>query len=142
MSAVAKLLDRFERVKQTAAGRWLTACPCCQSRRGRPISVRELDDGRVLFHPFCGCEKGAVLGAIGLTLADLYPQRLPGHSYPATHSRIPARDLLEMISAEVGVVGMIAADMLAKKEITETDWARFPQAASRIHRARDYAYGR
>jgi len=38
-------------------------------------------------------------------------------------------------------VSLIAADLLAKKQISETDWQRLATSASRIHRARDHIRG-
>jgi hypothetical protein len=35
-------------------------------------------------------------------------------------------------------VALVAADMLAKKTITDTTWQRLAQAASRIGKARDH----
>jgi hypothetical protein len=140
MSAAAKILDRLQRVKQTRAGNYLAACPCCQSKRGRPISVRELDDGRVLLYPFCGCETGVVLEALGLTLSDLFPDGCLGE-LKATHSGIPARDLLEVVSEEVTKVAVIAADMLERKAISDADWQLLARAAARIGQARDHAHG-
>lgn len=143
MSAAAKLLDRLERVKQTAPGRWVASCAGPLHARGdrnRSLSVRQVDE-RLLIHCFAGCEPGEILSAVGLSLADLFDRPLEHHASPA-HSRIPARDLLDIISEETSVVGIIAADMLAKKNISEVDWQHLAQAAARIHRARDHAYGR
>jgi hypothetical protein len=131
------LIDRLERVRQTAPGRWLAKCPAHQDR-SPSLSIRELDDGRVLLHDFGGCQVGDVLAAVGLTLTDLFPQRLPGHAHAPTHSKIPARDLLQIMSQEVSVVAIVAADLIAKKTITETDWQRLALAASRIGKATDY----
>jgi hypothetical protein len=136
MSAT-KLLDRLERVKETGHGRWLARCPAHQDK-SPSLSIRELDDGRVLLHDFAGCAVSDVLAAVGLTLSDLFPQRLPGHSYTPSHSRIPARDLLQIISQETSVVAVIAADIIAKKNISNNDWQRLALAASRIGKACDY----
>jgi hypothetical protein len=144
MSA-AVLLDRLDRVHQRRPGQYAAACPCCRSRHGRPINVRELDDGRVLLHAWCGCETSAVLAALGLSMTDLFPAPLAGNGpaggYGATRSRIPAADLLEVISEEVSVVAIVAADMLTRRTIPETDWQRLAVASTRIHRARDYMHG-
>jgi hypothetical protein len=140
VSAAAKLLDRLERVKQTAPGRWLARCPAHEDR-APSLSVRELDDGRVLLHDFGGCEVGEVLVAVGLRLCDLFEQRLPQHNYAASHSRIPARDLLEIVSEEVAVAAIIAADLLARKTISQGDWRRLAQAAARVGAARDHVHG-
>ena len=92
----------------------------------------------MLLHDFGGCEVGDVLAAVGLTVADLFPQRLPDNRYAPSHSRIPARDLLQIISGETSIVAIIAADIIAKKTISDTDWQRLALAASRIGKARDY----
>jgi hypothetical protein len=139
--SAAPLLDRLGGVRPAGPGRWIARCPAHPDRTPS-LSIRELEDGRVLVHDFCGCLVGDVLAALGLTMGDLFPRRLPEHSYPATHSRIPSRDLLEIISEETSVIAIVAADLLAKKPVSERDWQRLATAAARIHRARDYAYGR
>ena len=131
------LIDRLDRVRQTAPGRWLAKCPAHQDR-SPSLSIRELDDGRVLLYDFGGCQVGDVLAAVGLTVADLFPQRLPGHSHAATHSKIPARDLLEIVSHETSIVAVIVTDLIAKKTISDTDWQRLALAVSRIGKAADY----
>ena len=140
LSTAAKLLDRLQGVKEAGPGRWLARCPAHEDRTPS-LSVREVDDGRLLIHDFGGCGTDDVLAAVGLTLSDLFPRRLPQHSYPRSQPCITARDLLEIVSEEASVVAIIAADMLAGKVITEFDFNRLAQAAARIGRARDHAYG-
>jgi hypothetical protein len=137
MSAAAKLLDRLAGVKQTAPDRWLAKCPAHEDR-SPSLSLRELDDGRVLLHDFGGCEVGAVLAALGLSLPDLFDK--PLGNFPPSRSRIPARDLLEIISEEVSVAAIVIADVLAGKAVDEEDWRRLSQAAARIGRVRDHLH--
>lgn len=141
MSA-AVILDRLERVRQTAPGRWLARCPA-HDDRSPSLSVRELDDGRILVHDFGGCDTGNILAALGLDMAALFPQNLPanrsGKGYSPSRSRIPARDLLEIVSEEVAVVAVIAADFLNRRSIAARDWQRLATAASRIGSAVDHA---
>jgi len=142
--SVVAVLDRLERVKQTAPGRWLARCPAHEDR-SPSLSIRELEDGRVLLHDFGGCDTQAVLDALGLEMQALFPERLPavrsGGGNPPTHSRIPARDLLEALSLETSVVAVIAADLLARREVSESDWERLRVAVRRIGAARDLAHG-
>lgn len=138
MSAATKVLDRLGRVKQTAPSRWLARCPAHEDR-APSLSIRELDDGRVLLYDFGGCETGDVVAALGLTLADLFEK--PLGNFQRSHSRVPARDLLEIISEETSVAAIIAADLLANKTISESDWQRLAKAAARIGSARDHAHG-
>jgi hypothetical protein len=138
VSAAAKLLDRLQCVRQTAAGRWLARCPAHQDR-SPSLSIRALDDGRVLLHDFGGCETADVLAAVGLQLCDLFEK--PLGNFPPSQSRIPARDLLEIISEEVTVLALVAVALLQRHTVTEGDWKRLAQAAARINRARDHMHG-
>jgi hypothetical protein len=138
MSAATVLLDRLENVRQTASGRWLARCPAHEDR-APSLSIRELDDGRILLHDFGGCETSDVLAAIGLQLCDLFEK--PLGNFPPSHSRVPARDLLEIIGAEVTAVAVIGADMLERRLISPEDWRRLATAVAKIGTARDHAYG-
>jgi hypothetical protein len=139
--AATKLLDRLDRVKQTAPGRWIASCPAHEDR-SPSLSIREVDDGRMLLlHCFGGCETGDVLAALGLAMTNLFEKPLDHHFAPSK-SRIPARDLLEIISEETSIVAVIATDFLEKRAIDETDWQRLAQAAARIGRASNHAHGR
>jgi hypothetical protein len=139
MSATV-LLDRLDRVKQTGHGRWLARCPAHKDK-SPSLSVRELGDGRTLVNCFAGCGTIDVLDSLGLEWGALFP---PGESRADSalvRSRIPVRDLLEIISEETSVVAIVAADMLEKRTISEVDWKRLAQASARIGRARDHAHG-
>ena len=111
MSAAGKILDRLHNVRQVRPNDYDSGCPLCQSRRGRPLHLSALDDGRVLLHPFCGHEAGEVLAAIGLTLGDLYEK--PLGDLQASHARVPAGDRLVLIDHEVTVAALIVADVLS-----------------------------
>lgn len=143
MSAAA-LLCRLTGVKSTAPGRWLAKCPA-HDDKSPSLSVRELPDGRTLVHCFAGCATADVLSAVGLRMADLFDAPLPGTGpaggYGPTHSRIPARDLLQLISEETSVVALIGADFLERRALGEPDWQRLAQAVARIGRAQDHAHG-
>jgi hypothetical protein len=53
---------------------WSARCPAHEDRRAS-LSIGQGDDGRVLVKCHAGCETSAVLAAIGLTLADLFPPK-------------------------------------------------------------------
>jgi hypothetical protein len=136
MSA-AKLLDRLERVRQTGPGRWVATCPAHEDR-SPSLSVRELDDGRVLLNDFGGCGTDAVLAALGLTMAELFPEGSRG-DYPPSQSRIPARDLLVILDHELTVAVLILNDVTTRRAVSEPQIQRLIQAAARVGRARDEA---
>jgi hypothetical protein len=135
MSA-ATLLDRLEKVRQTAPGRWIARCPAHEDR-APSLSIREVDDGRVLVHDFGGCEVGDVLAAVGLSLSDLFEKPL-GHSFQQSHAGVPARDRLEILDHEVTVAALILADVLRERAVDEGQWKRLAEASAKIGRCRDH----
>jgi DNA primase len=75
-SPLRRVLDALERVGcriRTCPGGWQAQCPAHKDRVPS-LSLRETDDGKVLLHCFSGCETQDVLGALGLTFRDLFPQ--------------------------------------------------------------------
>jgi hypothetical protein len=140
VSAISRVLDRIDRPKQTRPGNWLAGCPCCQSKRGRPISVRELADGRVLVHPFCGCTTVDVVEALGLTLGDLFDKPLAPSSLPPVRGGLSARELLELVSHEAMVAALLTSDAQGRA-LTQEEQARLGQAAARLNKAREMVSG-
>jgi hypothetical protein len=140
MSTAEAILSRLDKVRQTAANRWMARCPAHED--GSPsLSIRELPDGRTLVHCFAGCASEDILGAVSLAWKDLQPATYTGKSSgaPAWTQKFSPLDLLQIVSEEVTVVAIVASDMLAQKTISEDSWKRLASAAGRINRVRDYA---
>jgi hypothetical protein len=135
-SAAQLILDRLQRAKQTGPGRWIACCPAHDDRTPS-LSIRELEDGRVLLHDFGGCETGDVLAAIGMQFSDLFDGPL-SHRLPPTNSRIPARDLLELVGHEIDVAGILLTEIVEGRGCSELAWERLAQAAQRIGFARTH----
>jgi hypothetical protein len=135
MSAVTRILDRLERVRQTGPDRWLASCPA-HPDRSPSLSVRELGDGRILMRCFALCDTEDVLSTIGLTFSDLYPEPLR-ESKPPVRGGIPARDILEALDHEVLVAISILDEIVANRKANGEQVARLTQAAARIGAARD-----
>ena len=66
---------------------WAARCPAHDDDQPS-LSVREGDGGRVLVNCHAGCETSAVVAALGMTMADLFPKqgegRAPGAPPPRT----------------------------------------------------------
>ena len=69
------------------------ACPA-HDDRSPSLSIAAGDDGRVLVHCHAGCSAEAVVQAIGLEMADLFPDR--GKGVP--RRRQTCRDLTERLA--------------------------------------------
>lgn len=129
------LLSTLDGVKRTGQGKWLAKCPSHEDR-SPSLSIRELDDGRVLVHCFAGCSVHEVVSSVGLELTDLFPPREieSGNGKPERRP-FPAADILRAIAFESTLVLIAAADLLAGNPFNEADRARLALAASRIQAA-------
>lgn len=74
---VEEVLQYFQGVKATATG-WEGLCPA-HNDKNPSLSIKEGDDGRVLLHCHAGCPIDNVVGAVGLNLADLFPDGRKPH---------------------------------------------------------------
>ncbi|MCL1861030.1 MAG: DNA primase [Proteobacteria bacterium] len=129
------LLSRLERVRPSGPDCWMARCPAHEDR-GPSLSVRETDDGRVLVHCFAGCDVSDVLVAIGLSLSDLFPEKIGEHAAPERRP-FPAADILRSISFECLVVATSGRTLLYREPFTEQDQERLMLAVERIQAAVD-----
>ena len=131
MSPVEKVLSHLHRVKRTAPNRWQACCPAHDD--GSPsLNLRELDDGRLLLHCFGGCSVHEVLGALGLQMVDLFPDRphQPGDGRKPERRPFNATDLADLTAWESSIAAIISSDIINGKE--GADFDRLLLAANRL----------
>jgi hypothetical protein len=71
MTPVENLLAKLSGVRKSGKG-WSARCPAHDDRKAS-LSICEGEDGRALVKCHANCDTSAVLAAVGLTLADLFP---------------------------------------------------------------------
>ncbi len=133
---VHRLLARLDGVRELGPGRWIARCPAHDDRTPS-LSIRELDDGRLLIKCFAECGAADVMHAAGLELHDLFPERLVDHHYRPLRPQerwVPA-DVLRAVGHEVLVVAIAAEDVSAGKALSEHDRERVTEAAARLRTA-------
>ena len=126
-----RLLSRLEGVKRTGPGRWIARCPAHADKRAS-LSIRELEDGRVLLHDFAGCSAHEVLSAVGLGMEDLFPEREIQHHVKGERRPFPAADILRCLAFEGLVVASAGAAMLTGEPLSGVDRERLMLAVARI----------
>lgn len=131
-----KLLNQLAKVKRTGRQSWMACCPAHEDK-SPSMTVTEKDDGRVLVHCFAGCSVDEILGAVGLTFDDLFPEREPDPYRANSPERVPfnPRDVLAAVSTESLIVAIAGADMLRGVTLKEADMQRLRLAVSRLQSA-------
>jgi hypothetical protein len=133
MSSLDNLLSHLDKVKRTGSGTYQACCPA-HADRSPSLSIRELEDGRILLHCFAGCEAHEVLSVIGLDIQALFPEREIRHGKPERRP-FPAADVLRAIGFEALVVAAAATSLLAGQPFSEVDRERLVLAVQRIQAA-------
>jgi len=137
---VETLLGRLEAVQASGKG-WRAKCPACGGR-SRKLSVTEGDDGRLLVHCFGGCEAGEVVQAAGLSLVDLFPERLPADTpEDRRRARLAARETqwgaaIEMLEHEALIIRIAGQQLTSGHVLTADDDERLALAVKRVEEAR------
>ena len=142
MSTAATLLDRLDGVHARGPGRWVAKCPA-HSDRSPSLSIREMDDGRVLIHDFAGCAAADVVAAVGMSLADLFPDRVADH-LPRTLYRThwhAAREALLALDRDALIVAIAAENTASGAILDEADRALLEDAVTRCREARKVVHG-
>ncbi len=107
------LLGQLDKVRG-GNGRWSACCPA-HDDRGPSLSIAEGSDGRVLLYCFAGCGIDQIVGALGMSLADISPEKRP---IPMPRKSIPAREALEAMALNAMTVAICAADMAKGRQLT------------------------
>ena len=126
------LLSRLEKVQSIGNSRYKALCPA-HDDRSPSLAIKD-DADRLLLHCFSGCETADVLGAIGLTFADIMPDKGIGN-FKKDRKPFYATDVLGIIKFEVTLVYIYATDMAKGLILTSNDTERLLLAASRINHA-------
>lgn len=136
------LIDHLHGAKPCGPGQWLALCPAHEDR-SPSLSIRELDDGRLLLHCFAGCPVESVVAAFGLELADLFPDE-PRRHRPAQRGahRLNLSDAWHAFRWEA-LLCVVAAEQLARGEpLSEEDRARIIAAAGKMRGLHGAVYDR
>ena len=139
-SPIDRLLSRLERVKATGPGRWSARCPGPLHQRGDrnpSLSVSIGDDDCVLVKCFAGCDVENIVGAVGLTVSDLFPPKPVAHAGPVPAHRRPKitdRDLLLILRKEAYTIAQAGEELSVGRPLSPPDLDRLRTAVRRLGR--------
>lgn len=101
-SSLQSVLDKLESVGRNGEG-YLACCPAHDDSTPS-LSISVGDDGRVLLKCFAGCPANAIVGAIGMKMADLFPKdrTKPAASSNGKPGYSQASDVVSMYVGKLG----------------------------------------
>lgn len=133
MNPIDKILPLLNNVRKKGKNSWISKCPAHQDKKPS-LSIREIDDGKLLIHCFAGCSIGDIVAAIGLKVSDLFPRQhddyAPGYS---PRPGPPWKELIAYLREDLQVVQIGAARLAAGDELTESDLDRLGIVALHVY---------
>jgi hypothetical protein len=131
--SIDTILSRLEKVKKSGNHSWRAVCPAHQGK-SQSLSIRERDSGKVDIHCFAECDGAHVMQAIGMTLADLYPESIkPPHSL-GKKPPFNAYDVLAALADEALLIAHLGSE-LQEHPLKAEDRQRLFLAVKRIRTA-------
>lgn len=138
MSNIDNILGGLDKVKSLGGGRYVALCPV-HSEKTPSLSIRELDDDRVICHCFgCGANGVEVVSALGLELDDLFPYKPPKNDYRRERKPFPATQILECMYHEAIVVYESSKKIIKEGKLSAVDNQRVKLANERLYEAITY----
>jgi hypothetical protein len=131
MSKLDNLLSRLQKVKRTGKDSHIALCPCHQDK-SPSLTIRELEPDHILVNCFAGCETYDVLGSIGLTFDDVYPDRVKDEYRKPEQIPFNPRDVLSALHGQAIEVLMFAKDIQKGKVLTEKESLELSKVIGRI----------
>jgi hypothetical protein len=127
---IDSILSRLQKVRRTGAHRWSACCPAHEDR-SPSLSIVQNETGKVFVNCFAGCDGRAIMSAIGMTLADLYPDRIDPPKGTGNKPVFSPYEILPMIEREASIVAMCGSE-LQTHPLPDDDRKRLFKAVQRI----------
>ncbi len=109
------ILNVLDKVRPTGHSEWVACCPAHEDR-SPSLAVKDAGDGRILLHCFAGCPTVMILHAMGLTFADVMPERLSIEGLKPLPWN--PRTVLEALAHNVQVLALLAGDVAQSGNFT------------------------
>lgn len=127
-----EFLSALDKLKRTGEGRWIACCPA-HDDKSPSMSIKATPE-TFLVHCFAGCSVDAILGAVGMTFDDMYPD----HREHIAPQKLSAHDALRCVSFEA-LVAVATMGTMRQRELTTEEQNRLVRASGRIQAAMDMA---
>jgi len=130
MSNLDTILNQLDKVKAYGSNKWLACCPAHNDKHPS-LKVTMTDDGKILIKCWAGCDISAVLKALSIEMADLFPDKISytKGSKPPKFNRI---ELFDRLVYEALILYVAIQQLQQGKPLNDVDALRVEQAMSFI----------
>ncbi|WP_411728579.1 hypothetical protein [Methyloglobulus sp.] len=132
------LLARLSGLRATGNGKHLALCTA-HDDRNPSLTAKVGNNGGIILHCFAGCSVDAILAAIGLTMADLFPDppetKYHGYDRYTARKSIPRFSRYEMFPKlvfESTILAVAIGDLLNGHSLDDAALVRVQQAIETI----------
>lgn len=139
MANLEQFLSRLQKVRKNGSG-FVACCPAHQDK-SPSLTIKQETDGKILIHCFAGCGADEVVGAIGMELSDLMPEK-PTHHHKRGTSAFNPYDVLAAVRDDMTLALLLAKDMQAGRVLNEAESLTLAKLAGRMSMAIRLAGGR
>ena len=116
-------VDQLDKAVSVGNNRWKACCPA-HDDLSPSLSIKQLDDGRVLLHCFAGCSVEDVVAAVGFDMTHLFPDDAVNYN-----STMPKQAVM---TVDNWVVEIAKAHREQGKKLSKKDRAREYEAFKRL----------
>lgn len=129
---IEKILCKLEGVKSNGHGKYLARCPA-HNDKSPSLALKEIDGDRVLIKCWSGCDTQSVLSAVGLTFADLFPEKIPDPRAPKSKApKFNTYELFPLLVQESTILAIAWNDLKAGEQISAADAVRVQRAFNTV----------
>lgn len=128
---IEQLITRFEKLRRKGDGKWLACCPA-HNDKNPSLGIKQTDDGKILLHCFAGCEVESVVSALGLTLADLMPDK-PTYKKGSKPPKFNKYELFDRLAYEAIILSLAIRQLINNKPLSLDDQERVLKAEETIN---------
>ena len=134
MSKLDNLLSRLMKVKKTGNGSFIACCPAHQDK-SPSITIREVEEGKLLIHCFAECSVENIIGAIGLDFSDIMPDKADDEIRKSRKIPFSPADVLACVKSDARYLYLVFCDMDKGNILTKDQIEFAKKAAARIYSA-------
>lgn len=122
------ILNRLDKVQSRKNHTWMACCPA-HDDKNPSLAIKELPDGRILLKCFAGCEVMSIMGALRLSVSDLFPDHGLGEyrSFHALENELRASHNTKF-QKEKTILAIAESDREQGRRLSPQDMEREKQA--------------